>query len=217
MPSIPTNQLLVMEIRFHGVIAAGGSNGKNVDNVFHYRRTTISGVPTKTALDTVFQASVAIPLAAMLNARFTQQYNVLRWMNDATDAPTSFTHALVGAIAGDSMTTIDAAYFLLRTGLRGRSYRGSKHFGPMSESDTTAGTDDVFNAGALARMATLAAAIAAPLVDALGFTWNPCILSRIPPAQYRRNPTNVITNDVAQVAVNKRIGSMRHRRVQSQY
>jgi hypothetical protein len=214
---IPLNQVTIAQVVLRGVSAAGGSSAKNINFVFHYRRTAVAINPTKTALETAFQAAVAVPLIAALNARFTQQATYVRWMNDAQDAYVGFTRAVVGGVAGDSMPTNEAAFLLEQTGLRGRSYRGSKHLGPMSESDTTGATDDLFNAAALARLATVAAALLVQVVDATPNNWNPCVLSRVPPAQYTTNPTNVVTNDIISVLVNKRVGTMRGRRVPSVY
>jgi hypothetical protein len=214
---IPPNQITVAEVVLRGVAGAGGSSAKNVNLVFHYRRTAVAVNPTKAALDVAFQAAVAVPLIAALNARFTQQATMIRWMNDAQDAYVGFGHAVVGGVAGDSMPDHEAAFLLQQTGLRGRSYRGGKHLGPMSEADTTGGTDDIFNAAALARLATAAAAIAVQVVDVTPNNWNPTILSRVAPAQYKVNPTVVVVNDVIAVLINKRVGTMRGRRVASVY
>jgi hypothetical protein len=216
MPIAP-NLITVAEIVLRGISSAGGSSAKNINLVFHYRRVATAVNPTKAALDTVFQATVAVPVIAALNARFTQGSTFIRWMNDAQDAYSSFAHAVVGGVGGDSMPDHEAAFLLYRTGLRGRSYRGSKHLGPMSEADTTGGTDDIFNAASLARLATAAAAMILPLPDATPNTWNPCVLSRVNPAQYIVNPTTVVSNDAISVSINKRVGTMRRRRVASIY
>jgi len=215
--AIPDNQKIHAEVILRGIATAGGSDAKNYNFVFHYRRVAVAVAPTKAALDVIFQATVAVPLIAALNARFTQGSTFIRWVNDAQDAYSSFAHAVVGGVGGDSMPNNEAAFLLYRTGLRGRSYRGSKHLGPMSEADTTAGSEDLFNAASLARLATAAAACIAALTDTTPNTWNPCVLTRVPPAQYVVNPTNVVTNDAVSVSVNKRVGTMRGRRVKSIY
>jgi hypothetical protein len=214
---IPINQVTVAEIHVLGQAAAGGGQVKKFDLVFHYRRLAVAVNPTKVALDTIFQASVVLPLVAALNARYTQVQNTIRWMNDAEDPDLGFAHAAVGAVAGDSMPTHEAAFLLFRSALRGRSGRGGKHLGPMSEADTTAGTDDIFNAAALARLATTAAAFILGLNDATTNVWVPVVLSRKAPAQYRINPTNVVSNDITACLVNKRVGQMKHRRIASVY
>jgi hypothetical protein len=215
---IPLNQITHAEIHFRGIIASAGSTARTIDNVFHYRRVAVVINPSKSQLEAIFQTQVAIPICAALNARFTQSANTVRWVNDAVDGEFFVPRALPGLIAGDSMTPINASYLLLKSGLRGGSYRGSKHLGPMSESDTSVGTDDIWNAGCLARLATIAAAMVGSLTDVGGNIWFPVILSRtIAGAQYKVNPTTVIATDVNMVAVNKRVGSMKHRRVASNY
>jgi len=114
------------------------------------------------------------------------------------------------------MPTTESAFLLFGTGLRGKSYRGGKHLFPLAESATTTGTDDILNAGALTYFGALAAQALLPLTDAGPNTWNPCVLSR-KLSQLRSNPTTVTRNDVVSVSVNKRIGTMRHRKVKSLY
>jgi hypothetical protein len=213
---IPSNQITIVETSVIAQVAAGGSNSKPFAFVFHWRRTATVLAVSKAQVDTAFQSSVVVPLALALNLTWTQSNNTVRWVNDALDAPIQFSHAAVGAVTGDRMATIDAAFLLMRTGIRGKSYRGSKHFGPMSESDSTSGTDDIWNAGCLTRLGAVAAAILAGFTDAAGNIWVPSVLSRRL-SQLVSNPTTVVANDVVQIAVNKRIGSMRHRHVKSVY
>ena len=134
MPAF-TGVTRIIEVVTVANIAAAGSNITVTNVVSHWRRTaTVLTVP-KTPIDTAYQAAIAVPIFAALNARVTQSRNRIRSMDDANDPYTDFTHAVVGSIAGDSMPTEAAAYILFRTGLRGRSYKGSKHFAPMSETD----------------------------------------------------------------------------------
>lgn len=214
---IPLNQVTVAEINMVGTMAAGGSNAQTVIFSFHLQRAAVAVNPTKAALDAAFQAAIAVPIAAALNVRYTQVYNAVRWVNDAQDGPQAFAHAAVGAIAGDSMASFDAAFILMRTALRGKSYRGGKHLSPMSETDTTGGTDDTWNAACLARLATIATAIVTPIVDATPNTWVCGVLSRVAPAQYTVNPTTVVWNQCVTAAVRKTIGSQKSRKAASVY
>jgi hypothetical protein len=213
---IPVNQILNAEILLHGAIAAGGSNNALTVNTFHYRRTANVLPVSKAGLDAIFQSTVVIPLGAALNVRFLQAFNTVRWINDAVDAPVQFNHAVAGAVAGDSMTTIEAAFILLKSALKGKSYRGGKHFGPLSEADTTLGTEDIFNAAALVRWGAVLTALATPLVDGAGNTWLLEIVSR-KLSQLLVNPTNVVSNDVSSFLLNKRIGRLRRRERKSVY
>jgi len=213
---IPGNEVRVAQIIVYGDIGASGSGTKNTVTVFNYRRLAVAVNANKTNLDTAFQALVGVAMIAALNARWTQRRNTVRWVNDAEDGPLEFTHVNVGGVAGDAMTSNETAYLRYRTALKGRSNRGANYFGPLSEADTTAGASDVLNAAAVARFATLVTALGTDIVTAEGNTWRLCILSRIK-SQMLINPTELIYNDVTQVALNTRIGDMKRRKVSSVY
>lgn len=212
--AIPANQIIHAEIQFKGIASAGGSNAVRIDNVFHYRRTTTVNAPSKTALETAFQAGPVAAILLALNARFTQTANTVRWIDDALDQALPIAESGVGAVAGDPQSTIDAVYVLLRTGIKGKSYRGSKHFGPLSEADATVG--DILNAAAITRFGVVIAAMAASLIDSNGNTWVPQVFSRTL-SQVDDNPTTVVANDVTSILLNKRIGRMKRREVESVY
>lgn len=214
--AVPANQLINAEVVIHASAAAEGSTARPIQLVTHWRRTAVAVNTTKTAIDTAFQAAVAVPFFAALSITVTQQYNAIRFVNDALDAYSSFTHTVAGAITGDRMAITNAAFLLLRTGYRGSSYKGSKHIGPMSESDSTSGSEDLWNAGCLTRLGTLASALLAGFTDSTGNVWVPSIYSKTL-SQDTINPTNIVATDVVQVLVNKRIGTMRGRRVPSVY
>lgn len=210
---IPLNQVTVAEIVMRGLIAAGGSNAVRTNFVFHYRRLATAVNPTKAALEAAFTTTVATPIAAALNVDWEASLHDVRWVNDAEDAYASITATEVGAITGDRLQTFCAAYLLLRTGLRGRSFRGSKHFGPMSESDIG---DDVWNAGAITRLDAIGTALASTLTDSTGNQWKLTLLSR-KKSQLTSNPTTLVTNDVTQILTRASIGTMRGRKVESVY
>jgi hypothetical protein len=155
-------------------------------------------------------------MLAALNHRLTLANIMCRIINDAQDAFATTTDNHVGAIAGDSMPTGNAAFLYFKTGVRGRAYRGGKHLFPMSESDTTTGTDDVWNVTALANLAAAATAFASSFTDSGGDTYVPFLLSR-KYSQLKTNATTVTGADVNAIAVAKRVGSMIHRKVKSLY
>jgi len=213
---IPATSIVQAEIQVSGIVTAGGSNTRKALQVYHYRRTSVAITPTKAALSTIFISTMIPLIRACLNARYTGVGVSIRWLNDALDQATLVASTGVGLVTGDSMPTTEAAFLLFQTGLRGKSYRGSKHIFPMSESATTTGTDDIWNAGALVYLGALAAGALGSLTDSTTNVWIPCVLSR-KLSQLRTNPTTVITNDVTSVLVNKRVGTMRHRKVLSTY
>jgi len=207
MPFVPILGSIAEIVAQSSQGAAGGS-AKNVASVFHYRLALLVAPATKTALEAGFQAQVMVPFTNAANVRITQVQNSVRWINDAIDAPVAFARAVAGAIATDSAPGLDTVTMLLRTGNRGKSYRGSKHFAGLNEIDTTG---DVLTGAGLTRWQTLQTAVAANIVDALNNVWTPTVVSR-KLSQLVLNPTTVVANDVTQVLINKSVGTMRRRR-----
>lgn len=210
---IPSTDVNVVEITMQGTMASGGSNIVPTAFVFHYLRNSTVPAISKTNVEAEFELGPVVALLAALNNRYTQTFNLVRWLNDATDMPMSFTRSGVGAITGDSLPSDAAIYMLIRTALRGQSYRGSKHFGPASESDSV---DDVLAGAGITNWQAVATAMMAPLVDSDGNTWNLCVVSRVL-SQLIVNPTTVVANEATQVLLNKRVGSMKKRKAKSVY
>jgi len=214
---IPLNQVTVVEIQLKGNITGGGSDTIRTNFVFHFRRTATAVDPVKSSINTAFQGAISAPIAAALNEDWEASLNSVRYINDALDAETHFTNSDVGAITGDRLNSFTAAYLLMRTAVRGREYRGSKHLGPFSETDVThASGCDIFNAGAVTRLTTICTALTTGFTDSTGNIWKSCILSR-KLSTLTNNPTTVITNDVLQALPNKRVGSMIRRKAASIY
>jgi hypothetical protein len=205
---IPTNQILVAELVVKGTQAPGGSAVTPSINVFYYKRTNTANVPDKTLLYNQFNTVVIAPLLLAANVRYTVNRVGVRWADDALDLPIDVVNAGVGAIATDSLPSDDAVYFRLYTALRGKSYRGGKHFSPASEIDTT---NDLLTGAGLARWQVLKTAMAANLTDANGNVWNPVVLSR-KLSQLKKNPTTLISNAITSVVLDANIGTMRRRR-----
>jgi hypothetical protein len=206
----------VAEIVVNGTVASGGSNSRAWATVWHYRRTATAVNPTKAALVTAFLANIKAEILAALNIRLTLTSVYCRWLNDAEDAYSITTTTGTGGVAGDSMPTDNAVFVLMQTGVRGRFAKGGKHWFPIGESATTTPNDDILNAGAITYFSALTAKMLLAVTDATTNIWVPCILSR-KKSQLKNNPTAVFTLDVTTVSLNKRIGSMRHRKVRSSY
>ncbi len=216
-PRPPDTSIFTGEIQMQGIAASGGSTVKNLNFRFAYKRANAALPLSETALETIFDSSVTPTILAALNARYTQTQDVVRFVEDAARPAVTVPRTGVGLVAGDSMAMHLAAYVLKRMAIRGRGSHGSNHFAPISEADTTTGTDDIFNAASIALWATARAAMIAPLTDANGNVWTPVIISRQTPAQYKINPTTVIVYAVSQILLNKRVGRMKKREVQSVY
>lgn len=213
---IPDNQKQYVEIVMHGLIDAGGSDAIPTVNTFHFRRTALTGTITKTPIDTAFQAAIADKIVLAMSVRWNQQRNEVRFINDALDPFVKFTHANAGARAGIAMPSHSAVMILLNSGFRGRSYQGKKFFGPIDEDDTTVGDDDVLNAAAITRFNTVMTDWLAGFTDSNGQIWVPAILSRTL-SSLSTNPTVVGATDVVSMAINKRVTSLKGRKVKSVY
>lgn len=206
---IPAANIFNVQIEVKGTAATGGSSVTPAINVFSYQRTTSVNPFTKIALDTIFQTTVMVPLKAAMNVRYTPGSLTIRVLDDFNDYATVFPVAGVGAIATDSLPSNEAVYMLLRTTLRGRNYRGSKHFGPASEVDTT---NDLLVGAGLVRWQAVQAAVLSNLVDANGNTWVPTVLSRDLSNLALLPIASVVATQVTDVLLDLNIGTMRRRR-----
>jgi hypothetical protein len=214
--SIPLNQLYTAELRIQGTVSAAGSNSRTAMQVHHYRRTANVLTVNKANIITAFLAACRSALTACLSVRYTGTVTDCRMIEDALDQPLPMAETHVGGVAGDSMPMSVSAFLKYSTGLRGKSFRGSKRVYPIAESFTTVATDDILNAGALALFATLNTALLAGFTDGDGNVWVPCILSRLN-SQLKKNPTTVFRNDVTSITTRKSLGHMRHRQAKSLY
>lgn len=206
--TIPANQQLNVEIKVKGMIASGGGRAVPISSTFYFRRTTTPASINKSALFTAFKAAILVPLAAAQSSRYTTGETLIRCINDAQDAYQEFFPALTGAIGTDSYSSRNAVYMQLKSGFRGRPYNGSKHFGPLSEIDTTG---DVLTGAGLARWQTVQAALLAGFNDAVPISWVPVVVSGPPISQMLVNPTTVNAWDIVEVTLNQAVGSMKKR------
>jgi len=165
---IPDTSKLFVEIVVKGLITGGGSNSINTVNVFHFRRTTNVNPIGKASVDAAFQTAIGDLIFAALNLRWSQLTNEVRFIEDAEDAYGLVDHVNVGSITGDSMNTMSSVFLYCRSNVRGRNWQGSKKLGPISESDTTTGSSDVLNAGAITRFSAIATAISSGFTDGNG-------------------------------------------------
>lgn len=207
--ALPNNQIRNVQCIINGTAATGGSSVTPSINIFNFRRLTVANPFVKADFNTIFQTSIVVPLLAAMNVRYTPNNLTVRILDDFNDSPRVFAVAGVGAIATDSLPSDDAIYMLLRTALRGRNYRGSKHFGPASEVDTT---NDILTGAGLARWQTLQTAVGANFVDAQGNTWVPTVLSRNLSNLSLLPLATVVATDVTEVLLDLNVGTMRKRR-----
>ena len=209
------NPVNYVEIVSQAYAVARGGGVKNFFNIYHFRRTTTANPLVRANVQTAFQTAIMAPVLAALNVDYTQTGNTLRFFEDPTDAPITVSQTGVGAIAGDRLPDFSAVVVQLKTGVRGKAGRGSKHYGPIAESDTTG--DDLVT-GSVTRFDAVGAAIVAGFTDSDGNIWVPGLkgAKRIgSPAQYIIAPTTTVWTDVTSSLLNKSLGTMRHRKIKT--
>jgi hypothetical protein len=159
-----------------------------------------------------FQTAIMTPVLAALSDLYTQDRNTVRFFDDALDPPISFTETGVGAITGEREADYVSVCVQLKTGVRGRQYRGSKKYGPIGELQVDG---DLLVAGSVTLFEAVGEAIVAGFTDSDGNIWASVIKSSKPPAQYRDNPTYVIATQVTSYLLNKTTGTMRRRKART--
>lgn len=219
MPAPPNTYVQIVA---SGTLAAAGSGTKNVANVFIYKRTSTTFALSNPLVEAAFNAAVMVPYLAAANARYSQTGTTVRQIDDAASLATNVVRSGVGAIATASFPDYVAVCFRLYTALRGRSWRGSKHFAAPSEADTTG---DILTGAGLALWQAVGVALAANLTDANGNIWVPQVMSfystpvkgqpKVINTQLTINPTIIGTQPVTAVVLNKTVGIMRRRKTKS--
>jgi hypothetical protein len=206
---IPATSIINVQVHVEGTAATGGAGVTPAQNIFSFRRTSTAPAFNKASVNTAFQTAIMTPILAAMNVRYTPGNLTVRVLDDAQDSPTNFAVAGVGAIATDSLPSDAAVYILLRTALRGRNYRGSKHFSPASEADTT---NDILTGAGLANWQAVRDALVQDFIDADGNTWKNTVVSRNLSNFNLLPVANIVANDVVESLLDLNIGTMRKRR-----
>jgi len=200
----------VFEIVVRGSQGAGGSSVTPAGNRFFYRRT---GGPAAVlaALVTAFRAAVVAPHLLAANQRYAVNRIDCRKVNTPNDPGIQVADAGVGAIATDGQPSDDCAVINLKSGIRGKSGRGFKHFAGVNEVDTTL---DVLVGAGLARWQAVRDGCKAALVDATGTTYTPFILSPTW-SQIETDPVSILGANVTDAKLNTVVASLRKRKAAS--
>jgi hypothetical protein len=132
------------------------TGGHHWANILHFRKTGAITFPAAIAiLDPLLLSHYTVvsgagqtwrALAPTTSALTEFRYTPL----DGTSATTVNTHAVAGLSASDPLPASVAIVITLRTGTRGRSYRGRVYQGPNCEADNTAGAPLAVNIAAIA-------------------------------------------------------------------
>ncbi len=211
-PGTPANpQYAEMVVKGHSVESDGGS--KPILNIFHFARRSGPGTGTETELYTVIGGLVDATISLALSVAYVPDETTMRFMDDPTRAAVSNTNLWVGAVTGDRLPNFNAVVIRKNTFARGRSYRGSTHYAPIAESQTTL---DNLNAGAITLWGNVVLAWNALLAPAGfvtpdGSTWGMIVLSPTL-SNLTSNPIAASGSFVKDFTLNNRIGTMKRRK-----
>lgn len=201
-----------VEIIAKATLQSAGAGAKNIANVFNFRRVSGVTTPSKASIEAAFDTAIMTPVLAACSSLYVQDATTVRFIDDATDPPVTFPEAGIGALATDRLPGLAAVVIQLKSGFKGKSGRGSKHFAGVVEADTTG---DVLNATGITHWQAVADALAAGFTDADGNNWRLGIKSGKPPAQYLVNPVVMVWNDVSSTLLNLTPGTMYRRKVRT--
>jgi len=210
-----TNPFFV-EFIIRGSALATGGQTKPLLNVFHFRRLTNSSPLSLTGLMTTLNSTWQDPLLACLNARYTLDQLELRPMDDPAAATLVEPVGASGNLgnAASAYDLLSAVVYQLKTGARGRNFKGSKHFSALDESQVTG--DELTAAAVTATWDALTAAFAACIAgqsDGAGNTFFPIVLSQELSSLGPTDIPGIFTGaDVSSVILNLTIGTMRRRK-----
>jgi len=206
--SLPTPITNVVEISVQGSVLETGGTTRNVFNIFHYYQNP--NQPSPPSAITVANAFIAGPWAAvlaLLSIGYVGVQTVARYLDSANNAYSAGNPPGTGALALPRQPAQQAVVALFRTAIRGKSFRGSKHFGPLATAAVTG--DEIAAASVAAWQAAMTGLVAN--ITAGGQTYTPCVVSKTL-SQLRVDPTTIIGAAKLTALTNKTIGTMRHRK-----
>lgn len=205
------------EIISYATVVARGGGTKNVQNVFHFRRTAAALPVVATAIEAAFNTDIMSKVLLHLSVDYVQARNTVRFFEDADHSPVPVSRAGVGAIVGQRYETFTSSLLVLKTTQRGQSGIGKKFFGPLGESQING---DTLEATAVTTLTDIGTALMAGFTDATGNLWVPGLKGGKrkyiePGPQYRVNPTVTYWLDVVTFIANKSLSTMRRRRIKT--
>lgn len=206
-PATPQFAELVLQ---EYVVDANG-NSSNFVNVIHLRNQTTGVVTTEANLLTAIRTILNAVLPSALSVASLGKTAKLRFMDSPVTGYVAGTAYSAGTVTGDRLPTFNSVVQQKKTGVRGRSYKGSIHWGPIAESQTTL---DELNAGAITLWEAVEAAIwngGAGFTVSGGTVWKLSVIS-ILLSNLVSNPCVFTGADVNAMSTNKVIGTMRRRK-----
>ncbi len=189
-----------------------GEDGISKENVVvaHYHRISGIGASSLIGLANSFNTIFAESMIPLMNVRVTNNVAGVRPLDDPL-VPEVQVGAITatGAVTGDPLSSVVAAVVQKVTGVRGRSFKGSVHFGGLSESDTDGG--DELKASVITAWETATSAAFQNINDGAGNVFQLCVLSQIL-SGVNQTPPFFTGADVSNRIVNHILGTMRRRK-----
>jgi len=158
-----SSQYALIVTRGHAV-STGERVTRPVTNVYCFRRPSGLFAPNKANILTAFSAAISANLAIVLSVSYIHVFTDCRMLDDPADPFTTVAGADSGTVAGDSLPSVNSVSLQLKTGIRGRKYRGAKRYGPIAESQTVL---DHLDVTPLADWTTYAGQLLAGFTDSL--------------------------------------------------
>lgn len=181
---------------------------KKAYNVYVYKRAATTPALNKANVATAFKTAVIDVLKDLLSVSYKADSIDIRALDDHLDPYLPVAHTADGTVAGDSLPSTNNVVMHMKTSVRGRAYRGRKHFSPIAEADTTL---DNLKATPIANWASFGAAYLAGFTDSDGSVWVPHVV------QYSLSAFTplgnvVVSTPVSSVTVNATLGTMKRRK-----
>jgi len=198
----------IVEITMRGSVPKSNGSEEIVSNVFHYSCEAGAGTLVPANVIAIFDTTVCAFIGPLLSVEYTALATTFRNLMSPLNPVVEGALGTDGAVTGDRLPLNTAATVRLRCADRGKRFRGSKHFAPISEDDTLL---DELKAATLATWTTQCAQFIASLTDANGNLWVPIVLSRTYSNLTALTPSFVYSR-ITSATINKIIGTMRRRR-----
>lgn len=188
-------------------LATGELRTKNVVNVYDFYRTSLGPATNKTNIKAGFKTTILTPLGNALSVSYVKNTIDLRFIDDFLDPFVSFVDGVNGAVTGDSLPSRECALMQMKTGVRGKHYRGFKFFGPLAESRTTL---DYINSTSITEFGTFQTAYLAGFTDSDGNTWLPYLVAA-KLSNLKVDPPVIVGTPITSVTVNVAITELKRR------
>jgi len=210
MPTL--TRVVELSVQGHSIEANGQS--KPIWNIFHWHNNSGTQTESALAMGNAFVAQIWPSIAAALSVGYVADQVLARMLDNATEQYIVCTKHTNGVITGDRLPSYSCVTVRHKTALRGKNYRGSKHFSPVAESDTL--TDEIDPAQQAHWNSLTTAVSQAFSITGTGGIWQPCVVSRNL-SQLKTDPVSIIGADVSQGILNLTIGTMRHRKEKTKH